>query len=128
MPVRTNAHHTQLPATPVRRTMSVTRLGVSLEKVVATIERPASHHGTERPEAKKSAVVPLERRATSSAGRKQISSVAPITNQSSGCSCILRSGLSAVVTERGAPFNQSYATRTDLAAIAIIPGVLAWRV
>jgi hypothetical protein len=37
--------------------MSVTRLGVSLEKVVATIERPASHHGTERPEAKNSAVL-----------------------------------------------------------------------
>ena len=38
----------------LRRTMSVTRFGVSLLKVVATIDRPASHQGTERPEAKNS--------------------------------------------------------------------------
>ena len=37
--------------------MSVTRLGVSLLKVVATIERPASHQGTERPDAKNSDVL-----------------------------------------------------------------------
>src|ERR1041385_3420102 len=89
MPVNTNAHQTQLPATPVRRTMSVTRLGVSLEKVVATVERPASHHGTLRPEAKKSAVVLLERRATRNAGKKQISSVRMMTIQSRVCSCML---------------------------------------
>ena len=56
-PVSTNAHQTQLPATPLRRTMSVTRFGVSLLNVVATIESPASHHGTERPEAKNSDVL-----------------------------------------------------------------------
>ena len=54
IPVRTNAHHTQFPATPFRLTMSVTRLGVSLLNVVATIESPASHQGTARPEAKNS--------------------------------------------------------------------------
>ena len=37
--------------------MSVTRFGVSLLNVVATIDRPASHHGTERPEAKNSDVL-----------------------------------------------------------------------
>ncbi len=64
MPVSTKAHHTQLPATPVVRTMSVTRLGVSLLKVVATIDSPASHQGTARPEAKNSVVLLLPRRAT----------------------------------------------------------------
>ena len=48
-PVSAKAHQTQLPATPLRRTMSVTRLGVSLLKVVATMDRPASHQGTARP-------------------------------------------------------------------------------
>ena len=51
-PVSVNAHHCQFPATPWRLTMSVTRFGVSLEKVVATIDSPASHHGTFRPERK----------------------------------------------------------------------------
>src|SRR6476620_11014129 len=82
MPVKTNAHQTQFPATPVRRTMSVTRFGVSLEKVVATIESPASHHGTLRPDAKKFAVEPLDLRATRNAGQKQISSVIAMTTQS----------------------------------------------
>jgi hypothetical protein len=54
------------------RTCSVTQFGVSDENVVATIERPASHHGTERPEAKNSVVLPLERLARKSAGTKQI--------------------------------------------------------
>ena len=68
----TKAHHTQLPATPLRRTMSVTRLGVSLLKVVATIESPASHQGTERPEAKNSEVLLPARFPKKSAGTKQI--------------------------------------------------------
>ncbi len=37
--------------------MSVTRFGVSLLNVVATIERPASHQGTALPEAKNSEVL-----------------------------------------------------------------------
>jgi len=47
-------------------------LGVSLENVVATIESPASHHGTERPDAKNSAVLFPERFPKKSAGAKQI--------------------------------------------------------
>ena len=52
------------------RTKFATRLGVSLEKVVATMEMPASHHGTERPEAKNSAVLLPERLPKNSAGTK----------------------------------------------------------
>ena len=44
-PVKRKAHHTQFPETPLLRTISVTRFGVSVEKVVATIENPNSHHG-----------------------------------------------------------------------------------
>ena len=71
-PVRVNAHQTQLPATPLRRTMSVTRLGVSLLKVVATMESPASHQGTARPEAKNSDVLLPARLPKNRAGTKQM--------------------------------------------------------
>jgi hypothetical protein len=50
------AHHTQLPETPLVRTISVTKLGVSVEKVVATMERPSSHQGMVRPDKKYSEV------------------------------------------------------------------------
>jgi hypothetical protein len=52
--------------------MFATRFGVSLENVVATIEMPASHHGTLRPDAKNSAVFLPERFPKNSAGTKQI--------------------------------------------------------
>ena len=87
-PVSTNAHHCQLPATPYLRTCSVTQFGVSDENVVATIERPASHHGTERPEAKNSAVLPLERLARKSAGTKQIRIEATTMTQSIQVICM----------------------------------------
>jgi hypothetical protein len=58
IPVRRNAHHPQLPETPFWRTKSVTKLGVSVEKVVATIDTPNNHHGIFRP-AKKNEVVSL---------------------------------------------------------------------
>jgi hypothetical protein len=51
--------------------MLVTRLGVSVLKVVATMEMPISHHGTARPEVKNSAVFFPARRAKKIAGRKQ---------------------------------------------------------
>ncbi len=54
MPVSRNAHHTQLPDTPFFLTISVTRLGVSAEKVVATIDTPKSHQGIFLPERKNS--------------------------------------------------------------------------
>ena len=81
-PVRVKAHHCQLPATPWVRTKLATRFGVSLEKVVATIEMPASHQGTDRPEAKNSVVLFPERLPKNSAGKKQISTEAMAMIQS----------------------------------------------
>src|SRR5882672_4170611 len=83
-PVSTNAHHCQLPATPYWRTCWVTQFGVSLLNVVATIERPASHHGTERPEAKNSEVFLPARLPKNSAGTKQMSSETRTMIQSTG--------------------------------------------
>src|SRR5690606_41734945 len=54
MPVSKNAHQAQWPATPFLRTMSVTRFGVSAEKVVATMDTPSNHQGMFRPERKNS--------------------------------------------------------------------------
>jgi hypothetical protein len=54
MPVKRKAHQSQFPETPFVRTMSVTRLGVSVENVVATIETPRSHQGILLPDKKKS--------------------------------------------------------------------------
>ena len=48
MPVGKKHHHDQLPKTPCWRTKSVTRFGVSVEKVVATMDAPNNHHGMER--------------------------------------------------------------------------------
>ena len=48
MPVIRNADHSQFVLTPPVRTRSVTRFGVSAEKVVATIEGASSHHGAVR--------------------------------------------------------------------------------
>ena len=59
----TELHHTQLPAMPCCVTKPVTASGVSAAKVVATIEMPASHHGTLRPERKNSPSVEPPRRA-----------------------------------------------------------------
>src|SRR6478672_3397318 len=68
--------------------MSVTRFGVSALKVVATIDSPASHHGTARPEAKNSEVLRPARSAKNSAGPKQISSEARTMSQSSVERCM----------------------------------------
>ena len=57
---------------------------MSLENVVATMEMPASHQGTDRPEAKNSAVLLPERFAKASAGRKQIRIEASAMIQSMG--------------------------------------------
>src|SRR5919206_3743638 len=89
-PVRVKAHHCQLPATPCVRTKLATRFGVSLENVVATIERPASHHGTERPEAKNSEVFLPERRPKKSAGAKQMPTASRAMIQSSVVRCMRR--------------------------------------
>src|SRR5882672_8794761 len=89
-PVSTNAHHCQLPATPYWRTCWVTQFGVSLLKVVATIESPASHHGTDRPDAKNSAVLRPARLPKNSAGTKQIRIVTMTIAQSRGRSFMVR--------------------------------------
>ena len=47
---------------PFFATRPVTRSGVSAAKVVATMEVPASHQETLRPETKNSSVLPEERR------------------------------------------------------------------
>ena len=60
---------------------------MSLLNVVATIERPASHQGTERPEAKNSEVLLPARLPKKSAGAKQISSATAATSQSRGWRC-----------------------------------------
>ena len=52
MPLISMFHHSQLPATPCADTSPVTTSGVSAANVVATIDAPASHHGTARPEMK----------------------------------------------------------------------------
>src|SRR5689334_23588905 len=73
MPVSRNAHQLQFAATPPVRTKLVTRFGVSVENVVATIETPISHHGAARPDVKNSAVFDPARRARKSAGTKAAS-------------------------------------------------------
>src|ERR1043166_3735245 len=52
MPLIKKHHQSQLPATPWEYTSPVTTRGVSAANVVATIEAPASHPGTCRPEMK----------------------------------------------------------------------------
>src|SRR6185437_11744653 len=52
MPLISMFHHSQFPATPCDDTSPVTTSGVSAANVVATIDAPASHHGTARPEMK----------------------------------------------------------------------------
>ncbi len=64
MPVSKKAHQAQLPETPCPRTRSVTRFGVSVENVVATIEMPNSHHGMDLPAAKNSVELLLALRVT----------------------------------------------------------------
>ena len=55
-PVKRKTHQTQFPETPLVLTMSVTKFGVSVENVVATIDKPRSHQGIVLPERKYSVV------------------------------------------------------------------------
>src|SRR5687767_8592895 len=99
-PVSTIAHHCQLPATPYCRTCCVTQFGVSLLNVVATIERPASHQGTDRPDAKNSDVLLPARFPKNSAGTKQIRIVKTTIAQSSGSSVMV---LGPFMPQRASP-------------------------
>src|SRR5262245_21649764 len=63
--------------------MLVTRLGVSVEKVVATMDTPTSHHGAARPDVKNSAVLFPALRKKKIAGRKEMTTDAATIPQSS---------------------------------------------
>src|SRR5512134_3914830 len=82
MPVSRNDHQAQLFATPCSRTRLVTRFGVSVLKVVATIETPMSHQGAARPEVKNSAVLDPARRMRRSAGTNDTTIDSTTMNQS----------------------------------------------
>src|SRR5262245_22489981 len=88
MPVRRKDHHSQLSATPCSRTMLVTRFGVSVENVVATIETPTSHHGAARPDVKNSVVFLPARRKKKIAGRNEMTIDATTIPQSRPVSLI----------------------------------------
>src|SRR3954465_867800 len=72
MPVSRNAHHSQFPATPLVRTMFVTRFGVSVLNVVATMDTPMSHHGAARPDGTNPAVLDPPPRARTIAGMNEM--------------------------------------------------------
>src|SRR5437016_12755701 len=59
MPLKRKLHQNQFAAMPFFATCPVTQRGVSAANVVATIEVPASHQETSRPETKKSFVEAL---------------------------------------------------------------------
>jgi hypothetical protein len=66
--------------------MSVTRFGVSAEKVVATIETPRSHQGISLPEAKNSTALLFAFLATLRPTAREIRKKRPIESQSINCS------------------------------------------
>src|SRR5215467_5659387 len=84
MPVSRKLHHSQFSETPRSRTMLVTRFGVSVVNVVATIEMPTSHQGAARPEVKNSEVLDPARRQKKSAGRNEMPMLAAMIAQSMG--------------------------------------------
>ena len=92
MPVIRKAHHAQFLAMPFSRTMPVTRLGVSAEKVQATIETPRSHQGMLRPPRKNWLVL---RPALRDAARPMLMTMTkkmPIMAQSMVCKCMVEIG------------------------------------
>src|SRR4051812_9675544 len=82
MPVSRKLHQSQFSETPRSRTRLVTRFGVSVLNVVATIEMPTNHHGAERPEVKNSLVQELARRQKNRAGRNEMQMLATMMTQS----------------------------------------------
>src|SRR5690606_7776001 len=92
MPVSRNAHQAQLPATPLSRTRLVTRFGVSVLKVVATIDTPISHQGAACPEVKNSAVLDPALRASRIAGTNEMAIDRMMIAQSMGARCIRAAG------------------------------------
>ena len=88
MPVSKNAHHAQFDATPPSRTRFVTRFGVSVLNVVATMETPISHHGAARPDVKNSEVLDPARRISRIAGTNDTTIETRTMVQSRVVSCI----------------------------------------
>src|SRR4051812_45620048 len=68
----------------------MTRFGVSVLNVVATMETPMSHHGAARPDVKDSAVLRPARRARRIAGKNEIAIENTTIVQSSVVGCTLR--------------------------------------
>lgn len=88
IPVNKNAHQAQFPATPPFRTISVTKLGVSAEKVVATMEIPSNHQGIFLSPKKNWLVLFEEERAKESPMNSDTTKNAAMIHQSSTCKCI----------------------------------------
>src|SRR5437867_13144216 len=84
MPLITIDHQSQLPAMPYLTVRPVTTSGVSAANVVATIDVPASHHGTLRPERKNSSDEEPARREESSAMAAEATKEGTKTAQSVG--------------------------------------------
>ena len=87
---------------------------MSLLKVVATIDSPASHHGTARPEAKNSDVLLPARRPKNSAGAKQMTRQTNAMSQSMACRCMGRdstTGWTRTGWRRGVDGDQSGGVR-----------------
>src|SRR3972149_12009377 len=82
MPLITNDHHSQLPATPYFTVSPVTAGGGWAAKVGPTTEVPASHHGIERPVRKYSVAEALARREKTTPMPSETTKYARITAQS----------------------------------------------
>jgi hypothetical protein len=82
MLVSRKAHQTQFPATPWVRVKPVTRFGVSVENVVATMDVPKSHHGIDRLDRKNSSELLPERRPAHAPIRTDVA-IAPNTRHQS---------------------------------------------
>ena len=78
-----NAHMIQLPLIPSRRITSVKKFALSVAVVAATIEKPMSHHGIERPDVKKSLAVFLDLSDANAGMSAKRAKNAPMTIQSS---------------------------------------------
>ena len=86
--ITTKAHQSQFWLTPPVLTMSVTRFGVSVEKVVATMEVPRSHQGSFLPARKNSSVPWPARRAKYRPTTRTTRPYSPTTTQSDAVNCM----------------------------------------
>ena len=87
------------------RTRLVTRLGVSVAKVVATIDVPSSHQGMPRPAKKKDALSADERLATHRPVASVMAMTAPTMTQSIIARCNARSPAPRIFWRRGWQFR-----------------------